>query len=1069
MTTNKLRLTDLVDLTYLQQLQNSFVAATKITAVIIEPDGTHITEPSNWDGFCKLFLEQEETTRECQSYRCKLVADAGEAGYPRMSRCPHTGMTTASVPIFVDRHYLASWVFTQMRIETFYTNEIDDLVRKTGLTREEVADKLDALPSFSIQEFEQFFTLVETLTRTIAEIGHKNLKLTERDRELRSLTEQMVIRDAVLTKLSQSSREALYISDFHTGEMLMVNHAFCEQSGMEMNDIIGKKCWTILGHEGDAFCPGCPRIQLLSGSEGTGERAIREYYNPKFKLWLRSSHEIITWSNGRAAHMVTQQDVTREREMRERLEKMAFYDSVSGLPNSNKLTENFKYSLKQNDRGERRLICFFLSSLPLVTDVYGSLAEEAIVKTITRWVQEQNLGEHGLYCLQRSEYVLVLRKCSRERARELAEEIYARFSKPWLVEIGGNTFSFMGGISLVLLNPPLFLTAPQELLTIITRMFDEAHKGDGLIIYDEEMDKKNREFNRLRLTFEDCVKRNMRGFSVQFQPIVELSSGTWKGVEALCRWNYPGEGPVSPTVFIPEAEKLGLIMPLSIWVLETSVRTVTDLGLHEKDDFFLSVNVSPRQMMDETFADKVKAVLEVYDYPGRMLNIEITESTEMTFDDFTISVIDELQALGVTLSLDDFGTGYSSFNNLKHLPVHYLKTERAFIEDIESNSYMRYFFYILAEIAHIHNMKLIAEGVETVEQLKIVRSSGANFIQGYYFSKPLTPAQLAEKKDHFFTQDYSFLSLTAETVDIRQWLSGRSAWELSPGLFRLLHKFMGIVLENDMDYSLNSILKLAGEYFEVSRTFVLLREQNGLYSNSYEWTAEGARSYKDKLQNIDIASMTPSLLEVFKQEGMLVASDITKLPEDIHRLLQPADEGAIALMPAWQADTLIGFIGMGSDVFTEWSPDALVLLWTMERTLAGILGKDKLESEARRKESMLDALFRNPQITCFISDLDTNDVLWVPESIKDAVGIEAKDLIGKKCHEVFSGLAEVCPFCLVPELKKNPDAVTESRIIRSNKLDKTLITYDCLLTWHEGKAVHLCYTLALTNNDVVGI
>lgn len=1065
MGTKALLLTDLIAADDLQELQDAFAAATKLTAVIVKPDGHRITVPSNGFGLCKAFQAHKETRDICRRFTIKVALEAGVAGHSQVYHCPHIGLTSAAVPIIVEGVYVGCWIFAQIRLQNVSPEQLAAAAKKAGSSQAEMEARLERLPRFSVQEFEQFFCLVEVLTKSITQLGHNNLKLTERDRELRGLTEQMSLRDSILTRLNQTSQEALYICDFYTGEMLMVNKAFCKQAGLAMEDILGRKCWDIRGYQGDSFCDDCPRGQLLGQSADEEKKtAVVEYYNSNYKRWLRCKHEAIPWYCGCAAHMVTQQDVTAEHEMRARLEQMAYYDSVTGLPNQNRLSEDMKSSKKR--AGGRRAICLFLSSLKTITDIYGSVAEEQIIRTVVAWWQSLNLKECDIYCLNEDEYFMVFREDSEEKVLSIARHIKERFSRPWAVDIGKNGFSFVGGLGMIVLSHYVYLSSQQEAMKIIARMFDEARKRDGLLVYDEKIDQSIESINRLRIALEASVKQKMQGFSVAYQPIMDLASGTWKGVEALCRWTGPGGGTVSPSVFIPEAERAGLIMTIGMWVLETSIQTVKKIGLDRIPGFYLSVNMSPRQMMDGNYAARVKQLLDKYGYEGKKLNIEITESSEMVFSDFTISVIESLREQGVTLALDDFGTGYSSFNNLKKLPAHYLKTEREFIEGIEKDSYLQFYIFVLAEIAHAHGMKLIVEGIETEEQLKIARNNGADHIQGYFFSRPLTPEDLEKNRERFVVKDTSYILQSAETIDIKRWLNGKSAYEVNPILFKLLHQCMRIVLsDQDLATSVESILGLAGRQFGASRTFVFLHQGAGLRGNTYEWCAEGVVSHKPLLEALDTREFAPGLVEAFKDKGIISASDVSKLPEGIYDRVRRFEIESLALTPIWKDEELQGFVGFSSETMLEWSADAIVMLWNLETIIASLVSRNELKKDVFEKQAMLNAVFMNQSLYSYVSDPDSYDILWMNDKLAQSLHLGEK-AVGCKCYKVVGGYDAPCPKCLLAELKKKPNYSQIESTITNRPLDKQLVCYDCLFPWAGGRRVHMCYALGIVGKDL---
>ena len=216
----------------------------------------------------------------------------------------------------------------------------------------------------------------------------------------------------------------------------------------------------------------------------------------------------------------------------------------------------------------------------------------------------------------------------------------------------------------------------KSMRNLISRALNASLKNGKIVTYNEEIDTKCKERTELQQKLINCTKKDMQGFEVHYQPIVDPATRGWHGVEALCRWNCPEYGWVSPVVFIPEAERSGLIGIIGDWVLETAVRTCKQWNLDEHEEFVLDVNVSPMQIVDDHMVIRVLEILDQYGYSGKKLSLEITESAEFNFNNHSLNAIKRLSNAGVSVALDDFGTGYSSFNNLKKLPASILKTQK---------------------------------------------------------------------------------------------------------------------------------------------------------------------------------------------------------------------------------------------------------------------------------------------------------------------------------------------------------------------------------------------------------
>jgi EAL domain-containing protein (putative c-di-GMP-specific phosphodiesterase class I) len=231
--------------------------------------------------------------------------------------------------------------------------------------------------------------------------------------------------------------------------------------------------------------------------------------------------------------------------------------------------------------------------------------------------------------------------------------------------------------------------------------------------------------------------------SLVYQPKVSLDAGQFMGVEALARWNEPELGPVSPAEFVPLAEQTNLIRPLTLWVLEEAIRQIAawkSAGL----DVSVSVNLSARNLVDESLPERVEELLARWTVSPASLSFEVTESAMLADPDRAARVLERIRALGITLSIDDFGTGFSSLTYVRTMPASELKIDRSFVQNIESNEGDAAIVRAVIALAHSLGLKVVCEGVETAGALLRLRELGCDLAQGFHVSRPLTaPALVA--------------------------------------------------------------------------------------------------------------------------------------------------------------------------------------------------------------------------------------------------------------------------------------------------------------------------------------
>jgi EAL domain-containing protein (putative c-di-GMP-specific phosphodiesterase class I) len=244
-----------------------------------------------------------------------------------------------------------------------------------------------------------------------------------------------------------------------------------------------------------------------------------------------------------------------------------------------------------------------------------------------------------------------------------------------------------------------------------------------------------------RMTTEHSLHRALERseLMLHYQPVVELGGATTVGVEALIRWQHPEQGLVAPYRFIPVAEESGLIIPIGAWVLEQACHQLHDW--HQRDDAgrqgSVEVNLSARQIDDPLIVRTVEGILDKTGLPPEHLTLEITESALMKDAASALAVLSALKELGVLLAIDDFGTGYSSLSYLQHFPLDLLKVDRTFVEELGVSDEAEEIVGAVIKLAHALGLEVVAEGVETTEQLELLRSFDCDLAQGYLFSRPL--------------------------------------------------------------------------------------------------------------------------------------------------------------------------------------------------------------------------------------------------------------------------------------------------------------------------------------------
>jgi len=436
-------------------------------------------------------------------------------------------------------------------------------------------------------------------------------------------------------------------------------------------------------------------------------------------------------------------DISERKHHEAELVYLANHNSLTGLPNRNLLADRLQQALIEAKRHERLVALIFLNldRFKHITESLGHEVGDLVLRTVaeqlTGLVREGDTVAHpGSY-----EFALLFSDVAHsEDAARLAQKVVEHLEH-FPITVGGHRLfvTVSAGIALYPTDSENVDGLLQAALTAMDR--SQALGGNTYQFYSSEMNAKALENLAMNSALHDAISRNE--FELHYQPQVDLASGEIVGMEALARWRHPQLGMVSPAVFIPLAEETGQIGPIGAWVLREACRqnkAWQDEGL---PPLRVAVNLSARQFWQRDIAANVAQTLADTGLESRFLELEITESMLMQDVSTTISIMQQLKEIGISFSLDDFGTGYSSLSHLKRFPIETLKIDQSFVRDIPHNKDDSAIAVAIIAMAGALGIKVIAEGVETPEQLAFLRTQNCTAMQGYYFSKPLPSDEFA--------------------------------------------------------------------------------------------------------------------------------------------------------------------------------------------------------------------------------------------------------------------------------------------------------------------------------------
>jgi diguanylate cyclase (GGDEF)-like protein len=442
-------------------------------------------------------------------------------------------------------------------------------------------------------------------------------------------------------------------------------------------------------------------------------------------------------TGGQPGALATCFDVTERRLAEERIRSLAYHDALTGLPNRVLLRDRLEVAVAQAHRYRHRLALLFLDldHFKVLNESLGHGFGDRLLRAVAERLQAGRREGDTVARIGGDEFILLLPELEKTQdVARVAGKVLDTVREPFRIDEREIYVTASLGVSLY---PDDGDTAEALLKNSDTAMYRAKDEGrDGYQLFTPAMNAAAVQ----RLSLETDLRRAVgeKDHEVLFQPLVETASGRVFGLEALLRWRHPRRGHVPPAEFIPLAEATGLILPLGAWVLRTACTQAQRWRRLGFGDLRVAVNVSVRQLQQPDFPEQVRRTLLETGLPGRLLDVEITETHAMQNPEAVTAVLRELKALGVSISIDDFGIGYSSLNYLKRLPIDCLKIDQSFVRDVTADADDAAIAAAIVALGHGLKLPVLAEGVETEEQRLFLAGLGCDRMQGFLFSPPLS-------------------------------------------------------------------------------------------------------------------------------------------------------------------------------------------------------------------------------------------------------------------------------------------------------------------------------------------
>jgi diguanylate cyclase (GGDEF)-like protein/PAS domain S-box-containing protein len=560
------------------------------------------------------------------------------------------------------------------------------------------------------------------------------------NRRLATLHARIALQNAELAVAATAfnSQEGMIVTDSR-GVILRANQAFIETTGFSKDEAVGKTPRLLKsGRQSHQFYSD---MWEAIGRHGIwqGEIWNRRKNGDEYVAWLTIS--AVKNEDGVVTNYVgTQFDITERKKALERINELAFFDQLTGLPNRRLLADRLNHALSSSVRNSRDGALFFvdLDHFKTVNDTQGHDTGDLLLREVARRLDGNFRQADTVARIGGDEFVVVLTDLSANATEAAAEaEVIGQKALAVLGEpyrISGNEFRCTASIGITMFSGN-HDRADELMKQADIAMYQSKSAGrNTLRFFDPDLQT----VIEARAMMENDIRQGMQTdqFTIHYQP--QMERGRLIGAEALIRWNHPDHGMVSPGDFIPTAEETGLILPLGQWVLETACRQIALwAGRAETASITLAVNVSARQFRQPDFVGQVLSILEHTGADPALLKLELTESTLVDNVEDVIVKMTTLKARGLRFSLDDFGTGYSSLAYLKRLPLDQLKIDKSFVRDVLINPNDSAIAKTIIALGQAMGLAVIAEGVETREQMAFLDRLGCQACQGYLFSPAL--------------------------------------------------------------------------------------------------------------------------------------------------------------------------------------------------------------------------------------------------------------------------------------------------------------------------------------------
>lgn len=602
----------------------------------------------------------------------------------------------------------------------FLTSQIP-IILSTSDTNRELDEDWQNKSYGCISEYIDYFSLKNLIKTT--------LRLFENDYKLKQAKKLIRKKEEKYRNLFQGHHAAMLLIDPETGEILSANNAATDFYGWSQDELknINIKDINTLDKEELYYKINCvnPKNHFIF-KHRIADGSIKDV----------EVHTGRANVEGKTTLFSIIHDITDRKQAEKKNYSLAYYDTLTGLPNRKLFFKNLSNTLFENkkDNFKTAVIIIDLDSFNDINTLYGHEVGDTLLKKITERMKKIVSTNKSLYRLGGDEFAVICKEYSdNQNCQSVCKKIDNTLSVPFRIDGKEIFISASKGIA-VYPDSSLNMYALFKNSDIALQKAKQQKKGKCLA-FSENMSEEIKHKKRIEIELKKALEEDK--LQLYFQPKIDIIKNKIIGTEALLRWKLDKIGYISPAEFIPIAEESGLILDIDRWVFSKACQQIKQwmkMGLRDQK---ISVNISGHHFKQGNLVKTVSDILKTVKIPSKSIEIEITENIFLENIEQSIKTLNILRGKGIDISLDDFGTGYSSLSYLKNLPLDRIKIDQSFIRNISNSKQDKAIVKTIVTIANLLDLKVIAEGVETEEELKIVKESGCTEVQGFYFAKPM--------------------------------------------------------------------------------------------------------------------------------------------------------------------------------------------------------------------------------------------------------------------------------------------------------------------------------------------